>query len=118
MRFALIATAAAAAIAVPMAVDAAGPKMSGDQFVSAVRCTAYEAAVSPQENLSVQRMRLNVEAQRQPQEAVERAHKAVNTVSAAARAVANPADARMMRAERVAACSTAPVLAGANPDAA
>ena len=42
MRFAVLATAAAAAVAVPLAVSASGPQMSSDQFLSAVRCTAYE----------------------------------------------------------------------------
>lgn len=107
MRFALIATATAAAIAVPLAVQATGPQMSGDEFVSAVRCAAYETALG-QDAVS-QRARLNVEAQRQPADAVQRAHNEVNTVSAELRAVANPADAAMMRAERAAACSTAHV---------
>ena len=109
MRFALIATAAAAAIAVPLAVQASGPQMSGEAFVSAVRCTAYEGALSRGEGLAAERARLNVEAQRQPAAAVQRAHNEVNTVNAELRAVANPADAAMMRAERAAACSAAHV---------
>lgn len=105
MRIALIATAAAAAIAVPLAVAASGPQMSGDQFVSAVRCTAYEDVVSPESDTALQRMRLNAEATKQNPETVQLAHNAVNTVAAEARAVANPADAAMMRRERVSACS-------------
>ncbi len=110
MRFALIATAAAAAIAVPLAVQATGPQMSGEQFVSAVRCTAYETALG--QDAVAERARLNIEAQRQPADAVLRAHNEVNTVNAELRAVANPADAAMMRAERASACSTAHVAQG------
>lgn len=118
MRFALIATAAAAAVAVPLAVQASGPQMSGEAFVEAVRCAAYETAMAPQDTAS-QRARLNLEAQRQPAEAVLRAHNEVNSVNAEARAVANPADAAMMRAERAAACSGAYVAqAAAHHDAA
>lgn len=118
MRFALIATAAAAAIAVPLAVQAAGPRMSGDDFVQAVRCTAYETALTPQD-VAADRTRLNLEAQRQPAEAVQRAHNEVNSVNAEVRAVANPSDAAMMRAERAAACSGGYVAqAAVNHDAA
>jgi hypothetical protein len=118
MRIAAIATAAAAVVTVPLAVQASGPHMSGEQFVSAVRCAAYDSVLSTQ-NGAAQRARLNAEACRQPTEAVLRAHKEVNSVVAEARAVANPADAAMMRAERAAACSTPIVVAGAaNPDAA
>jgi len=118
MRFALIATAAAAAIAIPVAVQASGPSMSGDDFVQAVRCAAYDSAIEAQA-AAAERARLNLEAQRQSPEAVLRAHNEVNTVQAEARAVANPRDAAMMRAERAAACSPAHVAAGqGNPDAA
>jgi len=112
MRFALIATAAAAAIAVPLAVQASGPTMSGDDFVQAVRCVAYDSAIEASSPASAQ-ARLNVEAQRQTADAVMRAHNEVNSVRAEARAVANPADAAMMRAERAAACSPAHVAQGA-----
>jgi hypothetical protein len=112
MRLALIATAVAAAIAVPLAVQAAGPQMSRDEFVSAVRCTAYETALAPRADLAAARMRLNAEAQRQPADAVARAHNEVNSVNAEFRAVANPADAAMMRAGQASACSTANVAQG------
>jgi hypothetical protein len=114
MRFALIATAAAAAIAVPLAVEAAGPRMSGDQFISAVRCAAYETALTPQADLAATRAILNIEARRQPAAAAQHAHNEVKSISAEAAAVANPADAAMMRAERAAACSGAPMIAGAS----
>jgi len=118
MRFALIATIAAAAIAVPLAVQASGPRMSGEAFVEAVRCAAYESALTPRQ-AAAQRAQLNVEAQRQPAAAVQRAHNEVNSINAEARAVANRADAAIMRAERAAACSAAHVAQGdANHDAA
>ncbi len=106
MRLPLIATAAAAAFAVPLAMAAAGPRMSGDEFVQAVRCAAYESAAAPSAH-AAERARLNIEAQRQPAEAVLRAHNEVNSVNAEVRAVANHGDAAMMAAERSAACSPA-----------
>jgi hypothetical protein len=114
MRFALIATAAAAAITLPLAVEAAGPRMSDTQFISAVRCTAYETALTPQADLAAARAILNVEAQRQPAAAAQRAHNEVKTIGVEAAAVANPADVAMMRAERAAACASAPQIAGAS----
>jgi len=68
MRFALLATGAAAIVAVPMALSATGPQMSGDQFLSAVRCTAYEAAADPSAELGAVKLQLNSEAHRQPAE--------------------------------------------------
>ena len=116
MRIALIATAAAAAVVAPLAVQASGPQMSGDTFVQAVRCAAYDAALEG--GAPGLRARLNLEAQRQPAEAVLRAHNEVKSINAEARAVANPADAVMMRAERAAACSPAHIAAWAGHDAA
>jgi hypothetical protein len=66
MRFALIATTAAAAAIIPFAVQASKPHMSGEQFVGAVRCAAYEMVVSPSADLSEARYSLNAEALRQP----------------------------------------------------
>ena len=63
MRFALIATSAAAVVAVPFALAAAGPQMSSDEFLSAVRCAAYEDVSGAQ--IADARYELNAESQRQ-----------------------------------------------------
>lgn len=68
MRFALIATSVAAAVAVPFAVGASGPQMSGDQFLSAVRCTAYQDIDRSDAELAEVKYQLNTEARRQPAE--------------------------------------------------
>jgi hypothetical protein len=81
MRFALIATSAAAVIAIPLAAGAAAPQMSSDQFVSAVRCTAYEDIASPGADLGAVKFRLNGEATRQPPDAVAQAHKAASEIA-------------------------------------
>ena len=60
MRFALIATTAAAVVAVPFALAAAGPQMSSDEFLAAVRCTAYQG-VSGQPSAEA-RYELNADA--------------------------------------------------------
>jgi len=67
MRFALIATSAAAALAVPFAMSVTEPQMSGAEFVSAVRCVAYEDANGA--SLAEAKYRLNSEARRQTPEA-------------------------------------------------
>jgi hypothetical protein len=64
MRLALIATAAAAAVAVPLAFAAGGPQMSSDQFLSEVRCTAFENASGAY--VAEAKYQLNAEARRQP----------------------------------------------------
>ena len=45
MRLALIATGAAALVAVPLALGATGPQMTGEQFLTAVRCVASGGAL-------------------------------------------------------------------------
>lgn len=111
MRFAAIATAAAAAVAIPLGLQAAGPQMSGEQFINAVRCTAYESVLSPREDLGAAKMRLNAEAVRQPADVTQAAHNEVNDIARRAAAVANPADQAMIRAELASACSAAPAYA-------
>lgn len=105
MRFAAFATAAAAAVAIPLAVQAAGPQMSGDAFVEAVRCTAYERVLDPQKDVGAERMRLNAEAARQESAVAQRAHNEVNAIGHRAATVANASDVAMMRAEQAAACA-------------
>jgi hypothetical protein len=82
MRFALIATTAAAALAVPLAVAATAPQMSDQDFIAAVRCTAYEDAQRPDAALAEAKWRLNSEARRQ---SIETAVTAQAEASAAAR---------------------------------
>lgn len=96
MRLALIATAAAAAIAVPLAVAAGGPQMSSDQFLTAVRCTAYENAAGTY--VGEQKYRLNAEARHQPAE-----------TAAEARAIARAAASAATEGEPAAACRGADV---------
>lgn len=111
MRTALIAASVAAVLITPLVIETSGPRMSGEAFVSAVRCAAHDAALDPRGANAAERARLNVEAQRQTTHAVARAHNEVIAISAAHRAVANPADAAMMRAEREAACAGAQEIA-------
>jgi len=66
MRIALIATSAAAVLAAPFAIGIAAPQMTGDEFVSAVRCVAYEDAAGG--NLNEAKYQLNSEARRQAPE--------------------------------------------------
>jgi hypothetical protein len=103
MRFAVIATVAAAAVAVPLAVSAAGPQMSSDQFLSAVRCTAYEDITRVDEGLAEAKWQLNTEARRQP---AETAALAQAEASAIARRVYS-ADAGDLTQEHAAACAGA-----------
>lgn len=106
MRFALVATVAAAAIAVPLAVSASGPQMSSEQFLAAVRCTAYEDVAHPGDWLEEAKWRLNAEARRQP---VQTAALAEAEVSRIAREAAAK-DAAGLDQHYAAACA-APQLA-------
>lgn len=67
MRFALLATCVAAIVAVPLAVHASGPQMTGAEFLSAVRCVASEASDPAAE------YQLNTEARHQAPETVAQA---------------------------------------------
>jgi len=68
MRFAVLATTAAAAVAIPFAVASTGPQMSGAQFLSEVRCVAYQDTVLPHAEVAEAKYQLNAEARRQPAE--------------------------------------------------
>jgi hypothetical protein len=103
MRFAVIATAAAAAFAVPLAVAASGPQMSSDQFLTAVRCTAYENLVGTDAGLTEAKLQLNAEARRQP---AETAAQALAEVSDIARK-SYSAEPGVFTHERAAACAGA-----------
>ncbi len=93
MRFAAIATAAAAVVGVPLAVSSAGPQMSGAQFMGAVQCVAYENAAAPRADLGAIKLRLNAEAAKQPLEiavAAEREARAIGAAVQAGEAIATP----------------------------
>lgn len=107
MRFALIATAAAAVVAVPLALGAAGPQMSDDQFLSAVRCVAYEDVVRPDADLGAAKMELNAEARRQPAETAARARAEVSSIARQAVNTRSAEDAVMIRVEMAEACAGA-----------
>lgn len=98
MRFALIATTVAAAAIIPFAVKASKPQMTGDQFVGAVRCAAYEMVVSPDQGAGAARYRLNAEAQRQPVAVAQQAH-------AAASEIAHRAATGSLDADQAAVCA-------------
>ncbi len=105
MRFALIAASIATAIAAPLAVAAAGPQMSSDQFIAAVRCTAIEQVTRPQLELGAVKMRLNSEARRQDPETAAAARAEVLAIAREAAAIANSEESAMMRQERVETCA-------------
>lgn len=105
MRFALIATTAAAAVAIPLAVAAAGPQMSRNEFVSAVRCAAYEDVSGAQNDQT--KYELNAEGLHQ---SVETRAAAAAEVRAIARQAVNSqtqADQAMLHSQWAAACSSA-----------
>ncbi|GAM99963.1 hypothetical protein U91I_03621 [alpha proteobacterium U9-1i] len=110
MRFALIATSVIAAAASPFVADAVGPKMSGDQFIAAARCTALVQETRPELDLSAERLRLNLEARRQPVETTAAARAEVLAVRSGG--IANSAEASMVPAERVSACGGVDMAAG------
>lgn len=104
MRFALIATSAAAAVAAPFVVAAAGPQMTSSEFVTAVRCTAYEQVTSPQNDLGAAKVRLNAEARRQAPETAQEARSQVTVIAAEAAGVDNASKAAILR-ERASSCA-------------
>lgn len=117
MRFALIATSAAAAVAAPFVVAAAGPQMSSNEFITAVRCTAYEQVTSPQTNLGAAKVRLNAEARRQAPETAEAARSQVTVIAKEAAGVENASDAAILRA-RASSCADGLVASSARADGA
>lgn len=105
MRFALIATAVAAVAAGPFVVAAAGPQMDDREFLSAVRCAAYEKVVGPEPGFGGVRYRLNAEARRQPAETTERARAEIGEITRQAAGIEKPADAAMLRQALAQACA-------------
>jgi hypothetical protein len=114
MRFATIATVAAAAVAAPFAVSAAGPQMSGDQFLSAVRCTAYEDIGASSGELAEAKWLLNTEARLQPAETAAQARAEVREIARKAVNTESAADAAIIHQERAAACANGQLASGAD----
>jgi hypothetical protein len=119
MRIALIATGAAALVAIPMVIGMTGPQMSPDQFVSAVRCTAFEVATQPKAETSAARMLLNSEALRQPAATVQQARAEASQIARQAVISESAENGAMLSQERAAACAGAQLATiGARDDAA
>lgn len=114
MRFALIATTAAAVVAVPFALAASGPQMSSDEFLSAVRCAAYEDVSGAQ--IDDARYQLNAESQRQTPATVAAAQAEVSAIARQAVNSQTLADQATLRSERAAACSNASLAGGEGED--
>ena len=60
MRTALIAASVAFVFIAPLAIEASGPRMTSEAFVSAVRCAAHEAATGPRSANAAERAWLNI----------------------------------------------------------
>jgi hypothetical protein len=113
MRLALIATGAAALVAVPLALGAAGPQMTGEQFLTAVRCVAYEDIARPDAELAAVKMQLNAEARHQPAETAAQAQAEVGAIARQAVNTESASDAAMLSQERAEACAGAVLADGA-----
>jgi hypothetical protein len=114
MRFALIATATAAAVALPFAPAATAPQMSGEEFLTAVRCTAYQDLDRSDAELAEAKYQLNTEARLQPAEMAAEAQAAVTDIARKAVNIQTAADAVMISQERAAACSGVQLATGAD----
>ncbi len=114
MRFALIATTAAAVVAVPFALAAAGPQMSSNEFLAAVRCTAYEDVSGVE--ITEARYQLNAEANRQTPQTFAAAKAEASAIARQAVNSQTPADQAMLRSQRATACSGAELAVGAGED--
>lgn len=111
MRFAFIATTAAAVVAVPFAVAASGPRMTSDEFLTAVRCAAYEDVAGALATEA--KYQLNAEGQRQSAETLAAAEAEVSAIARQAVNSQTAHDQAMLRSQRAAICSTAAMAAGA-----
>jgi hypothetical protein len=86
--------------------------MSGDEFLSAVRCAAYEEVLSSDPSLAEARWRLNSEARRQPAETTARAEAEVDAIALQGVNIETAADAAMMLRQRADACSNTHLATG------
>lgn len=107
MRFALFATCAAALVAVPLALSVTGPQMTGEQFLTAVRCVAYHDLTRDDAQLARVKMQLNTEARHQPAETAAQAEAEVDAIARQAVNTGSRFDAAMIRADRAQACAGA-----------
>jgi hypothetical protein len=107
MRLALIATTVAGVAALPFAVAVTGPQMSSEEFLSAVRCTAYEDVFRGDAELREARYHLNAEARRQPAETAAQARVEVKAIALQAVNARSGEETAMLRRERADACSGA-----------
>lgn len=106
MRFAAIATVAAAVVAVPLALSASGARMSPDEFLGAVRCTAYENISGRQ--VAAAKYELNGEAQHQSPATVAEAEATVSAIARQAGTSQTIGDEDRLRTQREAACGVSP----------
>src|SRR5262245_9899194 len=113
MKFAALTTGAAAFVAVPLALSAIAPQMTGEQFLSAVRCVAYEDVVRPGAQLGLAKMQLNAEARRQSAHTTAQAQAEVGAIALQAVNTNSASDAAMIHEERAQACADAQRAAGA-----
>ncbi|MGD9968716.1 MAG: hypothetical protein AB7T59_19515 [Hyphomonadaceae bacterium] len=113
MRFALIATTAAAVVAVPFAVAAVGPQMTSEEFLGAVRCVAYEDVAGVQ--VAGAKYELNAEGQRQSAETIAAAEAEVSAIARQAVNSQTAQDQAMLRSQRVQACAGAAVASDQAP---
>ncbi|MGH6950814.1 MAG: hypothetical protein ACREH4_08070 [Vitreimonas sp.] len=112
MRFALVATSAVALAAVPLALSVSGPQMSGEQFLTAVRCVAYHDVTRADAELRDVKMQLNAEARHQPADTAAEAQAEVDAIARQAVNTDSLFDAAMIRADRAQACASARVAEG------
>jgi hypothetical protein len=110
MRFALIATTAAAVVAVPFALGAAGPQMTSDEFLTAVRCAAYEDAAGG--SAAEAKYRLNAEGNRHSAETIAAAEAEVSAIARQAVNSQTAQDQAKLRSQRAQACSEAAIAFG------
>ena len=111
MRLSHITVAIAAIVAIPLTVNASGPQMSRGQFLSSVRCVAYEDLGQAGQDLGVAKMRLNSEARRQPVDAAARTHAEVGAIAVQAAGVEDAEGRATLRQQRSIACSAAALAA-------
>lgn len=90
MRFALFATTAAAIAAAPLVAEIAAPSMSEHEFLTAVRCAAYEDVTAG--DVSGMKLRLNAEARRQSPDTARRAGEEVRIIAREAESAARSGD--------------------------
>jgi hypothetical protein len=110
MRFALIATTAAAVVAVPFAMAVAGPRMSSNEFLAAVRCTAYENVSGAY--VAEAKYELNAEGRHQTAATLAAAEAEVSAIARQAVNSQTDADQAILRSQQAAACSTAELADG------